>query len=391
MTNGLGGFVTFVDSSRAAQSTFVIGGATTALTDGGDVSFNAKSSAADATFIVEGGTGQTADGGSLRFFGASDGSSMPSAGNATVIANGGTASLAFGGSVYFFNRITPSEPTLIANGGANGGRGGYLYFQDGDLLGNLAHVELFGNGLLNVSQSFGTTIGSLEGDGLVDLGDFNLTVGGNNQSTSFSGLIEEVFSDGFGGSLQKIGSGTLRLSHANTFKRGIVVSDGSVLIENETGSGSGFGDVTVQKGTLGGNGRIAGAVTIGTGTGLGAFLAPAGGTRTKATLTMQSLLTFSSDATYTYTYRAKRNTASTDLVVANGVTINSGATLDFDGTINGRLTPGLVFTVISNTSATPITGTFSNLPDGSTIVLAGNTFQANYDGGDGNDLTLTVQ
>jgi len=72
------------------------------------------------------------------------------------------------------------------------------------------------------------------------------------------------------------------------------------------------------------------------------------------------------------------------------VTINSGATLDFNGTIHGRLTPGLVFTVIKNTSANPISGAFSNLPDGSTIVLAGNTLQASYEGGDGNDLTLTV-
>ena len=78
------------------------------------------------------------------------------------------------------------------------------------------------------------------------------------------------------------------------------------------------------------------------------------------------------------------------MVVANGVLINSGATLDFDGTINGRLTPGLVFTIIDNTSAVAIIGTFSNLPDGGTVLLAGNTFQASYEGGDGNDLTLTV-
>ena len=77
-------------------------------------------------------------------------------------------------------------------------------------------------------------------------------------------------------------------------------------------------------------------------------------------------------------------------MVANGVTINTGATLDFNGTIRGRLTPGLVLTVISNTSANPVSSAFSNLPDGSTVVLAGNNLQASYEGGDGNDLTLTV-
>jgi len=47
--------------------------------------------------------------------------------------------------------------------------------------------------------------------------------------------------------------------------------------------------------------------------------------------------------------------------------------------------------VINNTAATPIAGTFSNLADGATVVVGNNTFQANYEGGDGNDLTLTVQ
>ena len=54
------------------------------------------------------------------------------------------------------------------------------------------------------------------------------------------------------------------------------------------------------------------------------------------------------------------------------------------------LPPGTVFTTIDNTSATAITGTFSHLADGSTITVDSDTFQANYEGGDGNDLTLTV-
>jgi len=35
-------------------------------------------------------------------------------------------------------------------------------------------------------------------------------------------------------------------------------------------------------------------------------------------------------------------------------------------------------------------GTFSNLADGAIVTIGSNTFQANYEGGDGNDLTLTV-
>jgi hypothetical protein len=47
--------------------------------------------------------------------------------------------------------------------------------------------------------------------------------------------------------------------------------------------------------------------------------------------------------------------------------------------------------VIKNTSGGAIAGTFANLADGSTFTVGSNTFKANYEGGDGNDLTLTVQ
>jgi hypothetical protein len=75
------------------------------------------------------------------------------------------------------------------------------------------------------------------------------------------------------------------------------------------------------------------------------------------------------------------------MVVANGVTINSGATVALRGQTTGALTQGMV---IRNTSADPISGTFSNLADGAIVTINGNNLQASYEGGDGNDLTLTV-
>jgi hypothetical protein len=77
-------------------------------------------------------------------------------------------------------------------------------------------------------------------------------------------------------------------------------------------------------------------------------------------------------------------------VIANGVTITGGATINVVGIILGRLPMGTTFTVISNTAATPIAGTFANLRDASIITIFGNRFRASYEGGDGNDLTLTV-
>jgi hypothetical protein len=129
-------------------------------------------------------------------------------------------------------------------------------------------------------------------------------------------------------------------------------------------------------------------VTIGQGNGPGAVLAPSVGANQPATLTLQSALTFKADGTYTYKLNTRN--ASADQVIANGVTIESGAQFNFDPIANKRLANGTVFTAINNTSATPVIGTFANLPDGSTFIAGRNNYQASYEGGDGNDLTLTV-
>ncbi|HEY3601837.1 MAG TPA: hypothetical protein VGK72_07755, partial [Chthoniobacterales bacterium] len=142
--------------------------------------------------------------------------------------------------------------------------------------------------------------------------------------------------------------------------------------------------------TLGGKGIVAGPTTIGSGSGAGAFLAPAVGSNKQTTLTLQSALILNSEATYTYTFKAKQSKARTDKVIANGVTINSGAMLNLTGQTQGSLRQGLTLTLISNTSANPISGTFANLPDGAIVTVNGNNLQASYEGGDGNDLTLTV-
>ena len=110
----------------------------------------------------------------------------------------------------------------------------------------------------------------------------------------------------------------------------------------------------------------------------------------EATLTIKSSLTFQTGGTYLYSFNANRNNSKADEVIANGVTISGGATLAVDAKTGVRLRVGTTFTAIGNTAAAPIAGTFANLPDGSIITTKGNKFQASYEGGDHNDLTLTV-
>ena len=209
-----------------------------------------------------------------------------------------------------------------------------------------------------------------------------MAIGANALNTVFSGVISGT------GSLAKVGSGALTLSGANTFTGGATVNAGTLAIANTTGSGTGTGPVLVNTGTLGGSGTISGTVTLGTGSGTGAILQPSVKLTERVALTIQSAITFKADSTYACTLSTK--TATADEVVAKGVTIAAGAQFDFTVLANKPLSAGTVFTLISNTAATPINGTFANLPDGSIFTVGRTSFQAHYTGGDGNDLTLTV-
>jgi autotransporter-associated beta strand protein len=281
--------------------------------------------------------------------------------------------------------------TLITNSGTNGGSGGYIVFLDNDE--SEARIEFFGGSLIAEFAGGEATVGvgSIEGNGLIQLSALGanqkLITGSNDLSTTFSGTITDLDAPRSSGSLEKIGNGTLTLSGANTYDGGTTIEGGNLLINNRTGSATGRGLVQVNAGGLGGRGTIAGAVVVGEGSGLRAALVPRRRGGKPDTLTIQSQLTFNSDGIYRCKLNTKGGTASK--VVANGVVINAAqfSLLDCCGL---SLNPGTVLTVIDNTSADPISGTFSNLPDGGTITAGSNTFQADYEGGDGNDLTLTV-
>jgi Passenger-associated-transport-repeat len=401
VTGAAGGIVAFNDTSTAGNGTFTTnGGAVTdpnGITECAQVFVNSSATAGSGTFTTNGGAVTGAIGGFLQF------NDTSTAGNGSITINGGAVIGANRGHLNFWNTSTASNATLIANPGPGSPTdlvGGIIRFID-DSTGGTARVEVFGNGAAgdttngNLDISFhntpGMTIGSIEGSGAVFLGAFKLTVGSNNLSTAFSGVIEDGgMNGGTGGSLTKIGTGTLTLSGTNTYTGGTTVSDGTLLVTNTGGSGTGSGAVQVNAGTLGGTGKIAGAVTVGTGSGPGAVLSPGviGPGKRPGALIINNLLTFNSDGTYKFELRTSNATA--DEVVAKGVTINSGALFSFIALGNDVLTLGTVFTVIDNAAATPIAGTFSNLADGSIFIVGGNTFQASYTGGTGNDLTLTV-
>jgi len=351
------GILVFSDSSIAMTGpiTFTQQASHTRTGSSGSLQFNSAASAGNATIHNVGASVAGAVGGEVLFDVAAT-----SAANSTIINDGATAPGATGGVCKFFLETpTAGNANLIANGGSNGGGGGVFTFENlSD--GGTARVELFGNGYLDISGHGRptVTIGSLEGDGIVYLGRNTLAVGGNALSTSFAGqILPGDPNGGLGtGDLIKTTSATLTLSGANRYTGGTTVSDGTLVVSNTNGSGTGKGAVLVNAGTLGGSGIISGAVTIGTGSGSGSFLAPAHGGNEQLTLTIRGSLTFNSDSAYTCTLKGKDNRSKIDKVIANGVTINRGATFGLSFTTQGTLTQGIVLTVIRNTAATPISG-----------------------------------
>jgi autotransporter-associated beta strand protein len=77
------------------------------------------------------------------------------------------------------------------------------------------------------------TVGSIAGAGSISLGANTLTVGGDNSSTTASGVISGT------GSLFKTGTGVLTLSAANTFTGTLTINNGTVKMGNASARGAG--------------------------------------------------------------------------------------------------------------------------------------------------------
>ncbi|MGB5949000.1 MAG: autotransporter domain-containing protein [Parvibaculum sp.] len=213
INNAADGTIYFVDSSNAGSATIVNDGTVT-FSDPLQSFSSSNTSAGDATIT---------NNNVLEF------SRRSTAGNATIENNG---------SVTFFNFST----------------GGYAAITNG------------ASAVIDFSASAGSnsdhilSIGSTAGSGNIYLGENQLAVGGNGLSTAFAGVISDCGSGAacltpaLGGSLAKVGAGTLTLSATNTYTGTTEVSDGVLLVDGSIATSSG---VSVKSGgTLGGVGTL---------------------------------------------------------------------------------------------------------------------------------------
>ncbi|KRE06723.1 hypothetical protein ASE63_23745 [Bosea sp. Root381] len=166
--------------------------------------------------------------------------------------------------LLFYDNATAGGARVISNwevafsGNATAGdatieNSGLVRFSANSTAGNAA-LNNIGSGIISLEGSTGPgglnhiSAGSIAGGGRLWLGANEFTVGGNNISTTFSGIIEDHLIPG--GSLVKIGTGTLTLSGANTYTGGTTIAGGAISIGADNNLGNPAAGLTFDGGTL---------------------------------------------------------------------------------------------------------------------------------------------
>lgn len=119
----------------------------------------------------------------------------------------------------FYNRMSYSGTTTIAEGTLQNAVAGMFY----EGVDNSASIVVAAGATWDLN-GFEQTVGSISGGGNIMLDDVTLTVGGDNTSFAFGGVISET------GNLTKIGTGTLTLEGVNTYTGETLVSAGLLKI-----------------------------------------------------------------------------------------------------------------------------------------------------------------
>ena len=234
--------------------------------------------------------------------------------------------------------------------GATAVDAGVLQAGSGNAFGDNSAVSVSAGATLALNN-FSNAIGSLAGAGSVTLGSATLTTGGNDTSTTFSGVMSGT------GGLTKTGTGTMTLLGASTYTGSTTVTGGTLQI----GAG----------GSLQGTGGLHTAVMVNSGGTLSALAGStvlfstmtiaAGGEATNAG-TMQGFAgTFNNSGIYTSTGT---------LIDATDINNRAGGVMNMSGTMSAPVVNNDGQMTVNGNLAGPIT-TFNNQGTGGLTITAG--------------------
>ncbi len=240
-------------------------------------------------------------------------------------ASTGTGNLNLSGTGTFDTGVTTGLFQLGNNGGVatinlDGGTLATARSITRGATGSNSATNNFNGGTLRANANNATWMTGLSvanvrnGGAVINDNGYNVTIG---QALIHSGISGDAATDG---GLKKSGSGILTLTGANTYTGATVVNGGTLLV-NSPGSLASGSAVTVNSGTLGGNGTINGTVNVLA----GGLLAP-GSVNTIGTLTLANAsataLTLNGN---TLLVDLSNVAATADLVAVAGTLVLNGA------------------------------------------------------------------
>jgi fibronectin-binding autotransporter adhesin len=258
--------------------------------------------------------------------------------------------------------LAPSGSGVSAISVAGTQGSGYIgapYVQiSGDGSGATAFANMVDDGTGGGTLKVGGVTVSNPGEGYTTA---TATFVGGGTATAASGTVS--LAPNTSGGLVKLGAGMLAISGASTYTGGTIVSNGTLSVQNTTGSGTGTGTVTVKSGAiLAANGVISGATTVESLGGVGgkgfintlavnSFGGLSPGNYDTGTLTVNTLTLAGSS----YTFMDIDKTSNTKDMVTGLSSIAYGGTLVVTN-LSGTFTGGESYQLFS---APSLTGNFS--------------------------------